>query len=92
MGEDVERAVRAPVAHARRVAVARLDDADLLQALERLAQGLQRHPEVGGQLALARELLARRVAAGDDGLEEVDEDALGGVLNSGQRGASIPEV
>jgi hypothetical protein len=56
--------------------VARLDDAHLLQALERLAQGLERDPEVGRQLALARQLLARRVTAGDDGLEEVGEDAV----------------
>jgi hypothetical protein len=71
--------------------VARLDYADLLQALERLAQRLQRDPEVRGQLALARQLLAGRVATGDDGLEEVDEDAIGSVLNSGQSGASLPE-
>ena len=44
VGQHVERAVRAPVAHARRVAVARLDDAHLLQALERLAQGLSVTP------------------------------------------------
>jgi hypothetical protein len=82
VGQDVERAVGAPVAHPRRVAVAGLHDAHLLQALERLAQRLQRDPEVGGQLALAGELLAGGVAAGDHGLEEIGEDALGGVLNS----------
>ena len=64
------------------VTVAHLDHAHLLQALERLAQRLERHPEVGRQRALARELLARRIAAGEDGLEEVGKDALGGVLNS----------
>jgi hypothetical protein len=83
--------VRAPIAHARRVAVARLDDAHLLQALERLAQRLQRDPQVGRELALARQLLARRVAACHDGLQEVGEDALGGVLNSGQRVARLSE-
>ena len=91
VGQDVERAVRAPVAHARGVPVARLDHPDLLQALERLAQRLQRHPQVRGQLALARQLLTRHVAAGHDRLEEVDEDALGGVLNSRHAGGSLPE-
>jgi hypothetical protein len=66
--------------------VAGLDDAHLLQALERLAQGLERDAEVGREFALARQLLARRIAAGDDGLEEVDEDALGSVLNSRRGG------
>jgi predicted transcriptional regulator len=72
--------------------VARLDDADLLQALERLAQGLERDPEVGRELALARQLLACRVAAGDDGLEEAREDAVRGVLNSRRGGREATRV
>jgi hypothetical protein len=91
VSQDVERAVRAPVAHARRVAVARLDDAHLLQALERLAQRLERDPQVGRQLALARQLLARRVAARHNGLEQVGEDALRGVLNSRHGRRTVPE-
>jgi hypothetical protein len=72
--------------------VARLDDADLLQALERLAQGLERDPQVGRELALARQLLAGRVAAGDDGREEAREDAVRSVLNSRRGGREATRV
>jgi hypothetical protein len=71
--------------------MARLDEPHLLQALERLAQRLQRHPEVDGQLALARKLLARRIAAGHDRLQQRGEDAVRSVLNSRHAAASVPE-
>src|ERR1700738_4099212 len=61
VGDHVEAPVLAPIAHAHRVAVAHLDETHLLEPLERLAHDGHRHAEVGGQRALAGQLLAGRV-------------------------------
>ena len=60
--EQVEPAVGAPVAHARRAAVADLDEPGLLEALERLADGVAVHGERLGEQALGRQRVAGRVA------------------------------
>ena len=77
VGDHVEPAVLAPVAHAHRVAVADVDQAHLLEPLERLAQRAHRHAEVGGQRALGGELLAGLVAPAEERLEQRGEDLVG---------------
>ncbi len=77
VGEDIQTSAAAPVAHAGRVTVAHLDEPHLLQALERLAQGAECDIQLGGQFALARELLARRVPARQQGFQQGREDLFG---------------
>ena len=66
MHEHVEPAVGAPVAHAHRVAVADLDELELLEPLDALADGGHVHAELRRQRALGRQPLAGRVPAGED--------------------------
>ena len=55
--QQLEPAVAAPVAHARRAALADRDQPGLLQALERLAHGVAVASELLGQPALGRQRL-----------------------------------
>ncbi len=77
MREQVEPAVGAPVAHARRAAVADLDEARLLEALERLADGVAVHGERLGEQALGGQRVAGGVAPTEDRGAELVEDGLG---------------
>ena len=63
--EHVRPAVQAPVAHAHGVAVAHLDEPELLEALHALADRGHVDAELGGQRALRRQPLAGGVAAGE---------------------------
>ena len=77
MREDVEAAGRAPVRDAHGVAVADLDEAELLEPLDRLADAGHVDAERGGERALRRQLLPREVAVGQQRLEQRREDAVG---------------
>ena len=75
--EHVEPALRAPVADAHAVAVARLDEPQLLEPLDALAHRREVHAELGRERALRRQPLAGGVAAGEDVGHEPAEDLLG---------------
>ena len=77
VGDHVEAAVRAPVAHAHGVAVAHLDEPQLLEPLDGLAHRGHVHPQLGRERALGRQLLARRVAPRQQLLAEDAEDLVG---------------
>ena len=77
VGEDVEAGVRTPVLHPHRIAVLDVDQPQLLQALDALAQRGHVDAEVRGKGALRREAVARRVAAIEHGGDELAEDLLG---------------
>ena len=77
MGEQVEPALRAPVEHAGRAAVADLDEPGLLQALQRLADRVAVDGERLREQALGGERLAGGVAAAQDRGAELLEDGLG---------------
>ena len=76
-GEQVQAGGPAEVAHRGRAALAHLDHARRLHALEGLAHRGPGHAEHAGQPALARERLAVEEVAGDHALQDLVDDLAG---------------
>ena len=75
--EHVEPAMGAPVAHPHRVAMAHVDELELLEALDALAHRGHVHAERRGQRALRGQPLAGGVATRQDVGGEAVEDLVG---------------
>ena len=75
--QRLEPAGAAPVEHARGVAVADLDQPQLLEPPQRLADRGHVDVEIGGERPLRRQPLARGVAAGEDRLAQLGEHEIG---------------
>ena len=73
----VEPAGAPPVAHAHRVAVAHLDEPQLLEPLDRLADRRDVDVQVGRERPLRRQPLAGLVLPAEDRLAEAGEDLVG---------------
>ena len=90
--QQVEPAVRAPVAHAGRPALGDADQPGLLQPLERLAHGMAARAELLAQPPLGRHGRAGGERAGQDAVAEVGVDAVGEQHWLDQSGALVVPV